>query len=326
MLFGVGQHWVRRWWFLSTRPNRASLIPRTVEAVLDSAVKQNAEIKIVGLSSPPQVVLGRRSGSSMSSRAVAPVEPQAETVLSLSDPHFPSASAVPILEMTGQSEEALPPARPRSEVPVSRGELRVVSARERHWMSKTPRTPRPPAADVPSELSAPSIAPPERPSAPAAALSEPPASAGSMPARAAAPERAPALPVQPFPPAFSARPITPAASVARSRRSGRPSSAAPSARAAAPAPSAGPARAPSVRPVAPLASARPSGRSPSVRPVAAVPSAPPVAPAALNATEQMPPPESRSSLVPVPGPAAVGEVPESGWRELLDDHGTASGW
>jgi hypothetical protein len=29
--------------------------------------------------------------------------------------------------------------------------------------------------------------------------------------------------------------------------------------------------------------------------------------------------------VPVPS-AAVAEVPESGWRELLDDHGTASGW
>ena len=333
MLFGVGQHWVRRWWFLSTRPNRASLIPRSVEAVLDIAAKQSAEIKIVGLSSSPQAVVRRASGLSMSSRTVAAVEPQAETVLSLSDPHFPSASAVPILESTGQSEESLPPARPRSEVPARRGELRILSARERHWMSNAPRTSRPPA-QVSPELSAPSSVPPppERPWASAAALSEPPASAESLPLRAAAaaaPDAARSLPLEPFAPAFSARPITPAASVARSRRSGRPSSAAPSARPAAPASSARPAaRPPSVRPAAPLAPARPAGRSPSVRPVAALPSARPAAeapPVALT-TELVPPSGSRSSLLPVPAPAAVAEVPESGWRELLDDHGTASGW
>jgi len=318
MLFGVGQHWVRRWWFLSTRPNRASLIPRTVEAVLDSAAKQSAEIRIVGLSSSPQAVFSRPSGPSISSGVAVSTPPsaQAETVLSLSDPQFPSASAVPVLESTGQSEESLPPARPRSEVPVRRGELRILSARERHWMSNAPRTPRPPAEDVPKELSAPSLAP-EAPEPPAAA-SEPPAvlaaeSRSSQAAPAPAPARS--LPVQPFPPAFSARPVTPAASVARSRRSGRPSSAAPSAR---PRASVG-----STRPAAPVVTARPAAPVVTARPVAAAEAAPLVREAAA---ELAPAPEPRSSVLPAPESAAAAEAPKSGWRDLLDDHGTASGW
>ena len=41
MLVGVGHRWIRRWWFLRTRPDRASFIPATVEAVLDSAAKHS---------------------------------------------------------------------------------------------------------------------------------------------------------------------------------------------------------------------------------------------------------------------------------------------
>jgi hypothetical protein len=37
-------------------------------------------------------------------------------------------------------------------------------------------------------------------------------------------------------------------------------------------------------------------------------------------------PEPQSSVLPVPEPSAAAEAPKSGWRELLDDHGTASGW
>ena len=44
MLAGVGQRWVRRWWFLRNRPNRASIVPKAVEAVLGSAVQQNPQI------------------------------------------------------------------------------------------------------------------------------------------------------------------------------------------------------------------------------------------------------------------------------------------
>lgn len=47
MLVGVGQRWVRRWWFLRGRPNRASVRPRSVEDVLDIAARQSPEIKMV---------------------------------------------------------------------------------------------------------------------------------------------------------------------------------------------------------------------------------------------------------------------------------------
>jgi hypothetical protein len=54
MLAGVGQRWIRRWWFLRSRPSRASVVPKAVEAVLDSAAQQNPKIvEIEEVPAPP---------------------------------------------------------------------------------------------------------------------------------------------------------------------------------------------------------------------------------------------------------------------------------
>jgi hypothetical protein len=98
MLVGVGHRWVRRWWFLRTRPNRASVRPRSVEAVIDSALKPGLEIAIkeIGASPPPP------AGHSAS-----------DVPLSLSQPHFPAPPAVPVVEASNRAASFVP--APRNE-------------------------------------------------------------------------------------------------------------------------------------------------------------------------------------------------------------------
>ena len=98
MLVGVGHRWVRRWWFLRTRPDRASLRPRSVESVLDTALKQSPEIREVGF---PSVVSLARPG-------------RADAMLSLSQPHFPAPPGVPIVE-TSSRAASFAPSEVRSE-------------------------------------------------------------------------------------------------------------------------------------------------------------------------------------------------------------------
>jgi HD-like signal output (HDOD) protein len=98
MLVGVGHRWVRRWWFLRTRPNRASMRPRSVEAVIDSALKPGPEISIkeIGASAAPPAA------------SAAPDLP-----LSLSQPHFPAPPAVPVVETSNRAASFVP--APRNE-------------------------------------------------------------------------------------------------------------------------------------------------------------------------------------------------------------------
>jgi HD-like signal output (HDOD) protein len=92
MLVGVGHRWVRRWWFLRTRPNRASLRPRSVEAVLGVALEQSPAINVVGASS-------LAPAGSASPELVE---------LSLSQPHFPAPPGVPSVETSNRAASFAP--------------------------------------------------------------------------------------------------------------------------------------------------------------------------------------------------------------------------
>jgi hypothetical protein len=366
MLVGVGHRWGRRWWFLRTRPNRASLRPRSVEAVLDTALKQAPEIKEVGVS------LTAGAGSSST-----------ELGVSLSQPAFPAPPAVPIVETSNRaasfaptspaprdhrrfsaaSSEAPPsrdteperdsePAEPRSEhtyaegrsepsleerrsepgytaerrsdVPAHRPSRHSVPPQERTWMSNTVRTPRPPS-EMPPELGRPASLPPE-PLAQVGMVSMPTELSTSILALEQSLSDAPA------PLSTSSR------APKSSRRPSRRASRAPSAAAAAPsvAPSVAPpsrasrSAAVSATPVARSSQGTAAAASLPVEAQASLP-APPVASAAPAVAAQPlpspPPPAPRSSVQPVAqGEAPSAETPESGWRDVLDVHGTASGW
>jgi HD-like signal output (HDOD) protein len=129
MLAGVGQRWIRRWWFLRSRPSRASIVPKAVEAVLDSAAQQNPQI--VELEEVP--LLSSIEAQPIASTSIAASASTSESVPSaenshLMNPEIPALPALPLLDPT-------PPLRstpPRSTPP-----------RERTWMSS--RTPAPPA-------------------------------------------------------------------------------------------------------------------------------------------------------------------------------------
>jgi HD-like signal output (HDOD) protein len=350
MLLGVGQRWVRRWWFLRTRPNRASLRPRSVEAVLDIALKQSPEIKEVGVSFS------------------AASAPPAESQLSLSQPHFPAPPGIPSLARSDRaasfapsepaavsaaerpseppafaerpsepglaerpSEPALAerPSEPggerrsdpafferRSDVPAHRPSLRSIPPHERTWMS-APRTPRPPA-ELPSELA--ESSPPPAVAASAAAEAETPyaslaavAGDGTLPALVAIPAELRSS-ILAFEQSFSdaPAPLAPAPGVAS--RQPPKSSRRPSRRSRAPG----------------VAAAARTSRSPSQAPAARVPSVapaplPPAPQAAAPEPEPAAAPAPQSSVMPVSPTAPTAEAPES-WRDVLDGHGTASGW
>lgn len=132
MLLGVAQRWVRRWWFLRTRPDRASVIPKVVEAVLDSAAKQAPTIVEVAPVSEPTPPTERLSDAEVEAqRAASAVRSRAPVIeLELRDPKIPAPPAVPDL------------ASPTAVV------ARPGAARPRHWMSSSQyRTPQPPSID-----------------------------------------------------------------------------------------------------------------------------------------------------------------------------------
>jgi HD-like signal output (HDOD) protein len=130
MLAGVGQRWIRRWWFLRSRPSRASIVPKAVEAVLDSAAQQNPQI--VELEEVPALLSSIEaepisSASSADSPSTSEAVPSAENS-HLMNPEIPALPALPLLD---------PPPPLRSTPP------RSTPPRERTWMSS--RTPAPPA-------------------------------------------------------------------------------------------------------------------------------------------------------------------------------------
>ncbi len=304
MLVGIAQRWVRRWWFLRTRPNRASIMPAAVEAVLDIAMQQSpmiVEVTSASEPSPPterlstpesfeasfevpadpdlEVSAAGPATSSMDGATERPSGPSAQQATSMAQAPFaePTASNLRYPEFPG------PPGVPVVETPDGSGAGRgSVPPRERHWMSSSrPSTPVPSAATS------------EAPGEPAPSEPEP------LPI---ADERAAVVPPSPsLAPAARARPSGRAAAAARSgappeakapsrAASGRPAtvSAAPTTVSAAPATvSAAPAnqarRAASARP--PTASAAPSpdarARATSGRPASAslVPAASRAAPA-----------------------------------------------
>lgn len=128
MLAGVGQRWVRRWWFLRSRPSRASIVPKGVESLLDSAARQNPQI--VELEAPVEAAPAL-SGAPILLADTAPEAPSVEEPLSLTNPEFPAPPAVPQLE----SPPIVRSSPPRSSPP------RSSPPRERTWMSS--RTPAP---------------------------------------------------------------------------------------------------------------------------------------------------------------------------------------
>jgi HD-like signal output (HDOD) protein len=96
MLAGVGQRWVRRWWFLRNRPNRASIVPKAVEAVLGSAVQQNPQILEIEEVSPGE-------SSVLDADLVRipidlPVAKSPAEQLRLLNPEFPGPPALPQLD------------------------------------------------------------------------------------------------------------------------------------------------------------------------------------------------------------------------------------
>ncbi len=123
MLAGVGQRWVRRWWFLRSRPDRASFIPAAVEAVLDAVAKQSTQILEIVTRSDPSPATERLPLEQTPGRTFA----QGPSDQSLRNPEFPSSPAVPDLEGPNMSSSS----------------PRAASSRERHWMSNAYKTPIP---------------------------------------------------------------------------------------------------------------------------------------------------------------------------------------
>jgi HD-like signal output (HDOD) protein len=136
MLAGVGQRWIRRWWFLRSRPSRASIVPKAVETLLDSAALQDPQI--LEVEAPEQTTRGADFEPSARDESDPTIAAEAEQ-LSLLNPEFPAPPAMPQMEEPTLSSPPLgaPPggAHPRSTNP--RGSL----LRERTWMSS--RTPHP---------------------------------------------------------------------------------------------------------------------------------------------------------------------------------------
>jgi HD-like signal output (HDOD) protein len=126
MLAGVGQRWIRRWWFLRSRPSRASIVPTAVETLLEAAVLHNPQI--VEIDSPPFAVPIPES-EKPSFREAEPSSPAQAEQLSLMNPEIPALPALPQLDVPN-----VPSQRPRSSPP-----------RARTWMSS--RTPHPSAPD-----------------------------------------------------------------------------------------------------------------------------------------------------------------------------------
>jgi hypothetical protein len=134
MLVGVGQRWIRRWWFLRSRPDRASVRPKMVEEVLDAAMQQSPTIvEIVEVGALP---LAPFAESLAKPEAPAPPIRRATYVDNeqrLHNPQIPLAPSVPDVEATPPPSNIAP---------------RPVSGRERHWMSSTPyKTPIPQDAE-----------------------------------------------------------------------------------------------------------------------------------------------------------------------------------
>jgi HD-like signal output (HDOD) protein len=384
MLVGVGHRWVRRWWFLRTRPNRATLRPRSVEAVLGTALKHIPQIKEVGLS----ITTG--AGSSASDPGI-----------SLSQPAFPAPPGVPIVETSNHAasfapsspaqrdhrfsepvgrgqrgfddarqhaesepdHHSEPPERHseldyaehrselgdedrrsdpgyrerRSEIPAAHRPTRhSVPPQERSWMSNTVRTPRPPS-EMPPELSRPASLPPEplaqvgMVSMPAEltssilaleqSLSDAPGPLSTNPQRAPKSSRRPSRRASRSPSGAALAPsVEPSAQPARSSRA---VSAGPASRS-----SLGTAAYASLSAERPAASLATALRAESLQSPSLAARGGSSSPAAVaQPAPSPPPPAPRSSVMPTAQAAAPNaETPESGWRDVLDVHGTASGW
>ena len=163
MLAGVGQRWVRRWWFLRSRPSRASIVPKAVEVVLGSAAQQNPQI--VEIESFETVVRSAPEAHGAGASIEPPAPSPSPDPLLLMNPEIPALPALPRLEPSNTALSTPPRSAPRSSSP----------PRERSWMSS--RTPHPvavserlaaPPSDVPPVLSSPPLAQDEAPSSPPA--------------------------------------------------------------------------------------------------------------------------------------------------------------
>jgi HD-like signal output (HDOD) protein len=134
MLVGVGQRWIRRWWFLRSRPDRASVRPKMVEEVLDAAMQQSPTIvEIVEVGTLPLAPFAEPLAKPEASAPPIRRATYVDNEQRLHNPQIPLAPSVPDVE------EAPPP---------SNIATRLVPGRERHWMSSTPyKTPIPQDAE-----------------------------------------------------------------------------------------------------------------------------------------------------------------------------------
>jgi hypothetical protein len=179
MLAGVGQRWVRRWWFLRRRPSRASVVPKAVEALLDTAALQNPQI--VEIESPAIVDSSLDPSPTAADPNASRIEP-----LSLMNPEIPAPPALPqlVLPQVALSQVEAPTllsAPPPSIPPLSsppRSASRSRPPGERHWMSSG-RTPPPPGVAPGSPLD--SLPTPPAPVEPFALASLPARSGSAQP-------------------------------------------------------------------------------------------------------------------------------------------------
>jgi HD-like signal output (HDOD) protein len=147
MLAGVGQRWLRRWWFLRSRPDRTAVVSKAVETLIDAAAQQNPQI--VEIESGSATSVAEEPPQSEPSEAARAAEAEQ---IRLMNPEIPAPPAIPQMD-------APPPSSPPASAPTPGTSARSTpprssQAKERTWMSS--RTPHP--SVVPDRLG--SIPPP----------------------------------------------------------------------------------------------------------------------------------------------------------------------
>jgi HD-like signal output (HDOD) protein len=134
MLAGVGQRWIRRWWFLRTRPDRTALVPKAVETLLDAAARQNPQI--VELESRRAE---RDDEEPLQSDTSEPASAAEEERIHLMNPEIPAPPPMP--QMDAPPASTPPASTPTHGTGARSTPPRSLQPKERTWMSS--RTPHP---------------------------------------------------------------------------------------------------------------------------------------------------------------------------------------
>jgi HD-like signal output (HDOD) protein len=172
MLIGIGQRWVRRWWFLRSRPNRSLDHRKTVEELLTTAQQAPRGIEIREREAP-------LAGEPVVQRTLAePGRPALDDAKTLEIEREPDLSPAATRSAELGSASLPPPPRGGARRPSTRGKANIDSAmpripaapalpgpdimppvlstppppsnRNRQWMSKSPLTGAPESPPPPS--------------------------------------------------------------------------------------------------------------------------------------------------------------------------------